>query len=317
MAAPTNNDSAAISGLILALIVGPAHTMDEYVFLGWVATLAMASKYIVARHHVHLFNPAALAVVVTGVFAGQTASWWVATSAMTPYVIVGGLLVVRKLRRGDLVLVFLWAALFLTLAWSALEGVPWQQALRQGVLESPAWFLAFVMLTEPVTLPPTRRLQMLDGLLTGVLVVPQLHLWTFYFSPELALVVANACMIPLRSLEKRRLYLDRAVAIGPGLVDFIYRPSRPLAYQPGQYMEWTLDHRGVDSRGKRRYFTLASSPTERSLRVGVKFEAREAASNASSPLIALGIRRSLPPWSPAISPCRVVPNGNWPSLLAE
>jgi ferredoxin-NADP reductase len=129
------------------------------------------------------------------------------------------------------------------------------------------------MLTEPVTLPPTRRLQMLYGALTGVLVVPQLHLATFYFSPELALVVANACMIPLRSLEKRLLYLDRAIAIGPGLVDFIYRPSRPLAYQPGQYMEWTLDHRGVDSRGKRRYFTLASSPTERSLRVGVKFEA--------------------------------------------
>ena len=292
--APTNNDSALISALILALIVGPAQTMDAYVFLGWAGTLAMASKYIVARHHVHLFNPAALAVVATGVFAWQTASWWVATSAMTPYVIVGGLLVVRKLRRGDLVLMFLWTTLFLTLAWSALEGVPWQQALRQGMLESPAWFLAFVMLTEPVTLPPTQRLQMLYGALAGVLVVPQLHLGTFYFSPELALVVANACMIPLRSLEKHRLYLDGAVAIGPGLVDFIYRPSRPLAYQPGQYMEWTLDHRHVDSRGKRRYFTLASSPTERSLRVGVKFEAEgssfkhELAAHAagSTPIIA-------------------------------
>ena len=108
--------------------------MDEYVFLVWAATLAMASKYIVARHHLHLFNPAALAVVVTGVFAGQTASWWVATSAMTPYVIVGGLLVVRKLRRGDLVLMFLWATLFLTLAWSALEG----RALAAGAASRPA-----------------------------------------------------------------------------------------------------------------------------------------------------------------------------------
>jgi ferredoxin-NADP reductase/Na+-translocating ferredoxin:NAD+ oxidoreductase RnfD subunit len=269
---PANNDSAVISGLILTLIVGPAHAMDEYVFLGWAATLAMASKYIIARHHVHLFNPAALAVVATGTFAGQSASWWVATSAMTPFIIVGGMLVVRKLRRGDLVLIFLWTALFLTLAWSALEGVPWQQALRQGVLESPAWFLAFVMLTEPVTMPPTRRLQMLYGVLTGMLVVPQLHLATFYFTPELALIVANACTIPFRSLEKRRLYLDRAVEIGPGLVDFVYRPSPPLAYRPGQFMEWTLDHRHVDSRGKRRYFTLASSPTESSLRVGVKFE---------------------------------------------
>jgi ferredoxin-NADP reductase len=36
-------------------------------------------------------------------------------------------------------------------------------------------------------------------------------------------------------------------------------------------MEWTLGHKRPDSRGNRRYFTLASSPTERNLRVGVKF----------------------------------------------
>ena len=272
--APTNNDSALISGLILALIVGPVHSLDEYAFLGWVATLAMASKYIITRHQIHLFNPAALAVVATGIFGGQPASWWVATSAMTPFVIVGGLLVVRKLRRGDLVLIFLWTTLFLTLAWSALDGVSWQKALRQDILESPAWFLGFVMLTEPVTLPPTTRLQLLYGALTGVLAVPQLHFATFYLSPELALVVANGCLIPFRFQARQRMYLDRAEVTGPGLVDFIYKPSLPLTYRPGQYMEWTLDHRHVDGRGKRRYFTLASSPTEHSLRIGVKFEER-------------------------------------------
>jgi glycine betaine catabolism B len=36
-------------------------------------------------------------------------------------------------------------------------------------------------------------------------------------------------------------------------------------------MEWTLGHADPDSRGNRRYFTLASSPTEPELRVGVKF----------------------------------------------
>ena len=39
-------------------------------------------------------------------------------------------------------------------------------------------------------------------------------------------------------------------------------------------MEWTLEHDRPDSRGKRRYFTLASSPTEPSLRIGVKFAER-------------------------------------------
>jgi glycine betaine catabolism B len=121
-------------------------------------------------------------------------------------------------------------------------------------------------------LPPTKRLQILYGVLAGVLVVPQLHISTFYLTPELALVAVNACAIPVRSREKRRLVLDRAFAIGPGLVDFVYRLSPPLAYQPGQYMEWTLDHQHADNRGKRRYFTLASSPTESLLRIGVKFE---------------------------------------------
>jgi ferredoxin-NADP reductase len=36
-------------------------------------------------------------------------------------------------------------------------------------------------------------------------------------------------------------------------------------------MEWTLAHPNTDDRGNRRYFTLASSPAERNLRLGVKF----------------------------------------------
>jgi ferredoxin-NADP reductase len=114
-------------------------------------------------------------------------------------------------------------------------------------------------------------LQLAYGVLTGVLVVPQLHLRTFYLSPELALVIANAVSIPLRSPRRHLLRLKRAIALGPGLADFLYEPAPAFAYQPGQYMEWTLDHDRVDSRGKRRYFTLASSPTERTLRIGVKF----------------------------------------------
>lgn len=271
--APRNDDSAIITGLILALIAGPALTRHDEVFLVWAAVLAMASKYVLARHNLHLFNPAAIALVLTGTFADQTASWWVGTAHLTPFVIGGGLLLVRKIRRGDLVASFLWATLFVTLAWSALDGIPFTQALHRGVVDSPVWFLAFAMLTEPVTAPPTKPLQMAYGVLAGVLVVPQLHLGSFYLTPELGLVAANACAIPLRSRRRYLLRLSRAIPLGPGLADFLYEPSPAFAYRPGQYMEWTLDHDHVDSRGKRRYFTLASSPTERTLRIGVKFVA--------------------------------------------
>lgn len=36
-------------------------------------------------------------------------------------------------------------------------------------------------------------------------------------------------------------------------------------------MEWTLGYKNPDSRGNRRYFTIASSPTENELRIGIKF----------------------------------------------
>lgn len=269
--APVNDDSALITGLILALIVGPAETFDDIVFVAWVATLAMSSKYILAWRNLHLFNPAAIAVVLTGLVADQTASWWIGTRELTPFVIAGGLLVVRRIRRGDLVFGFLWSTIFVTLAWDAIDGMSFTDSWQRGLLGSQIWFLAFAMLTEPITLPPRRAQQLAYGVALGVLVVPRFHIGDFYLTPELALVVANLAALPFRSMTRRRLSLERALAIGPGLIDFIYRPAPAFAFQPGQYMEWTLDHAGADSRGTRRYFTLASSPTEPDLRIGVRF----------------------------------------------
>jgi ferredoxin-NADP reductase len=37
-------------------------------------------------------------------------------------------------------------------------------------------------------------------------------------------------------------------------------------------MEWTLSHKNPDSRGIRRYFTIASSPTENDLKLGVHID---------------------------------------------
>ncbi len=270
--APLNNDSAIITGLILASIVGPAVTTDEFIFVAWAGILAMASKYILAWRHTHLFNPAAIAIVLTSLFAHHSASWWISDAHLTPFVVLGGVMVVRKLRRNDLVFAFLLTTLFGSLAWNALDGVSWEQALRQDVFASFVWFLGFVMLTEPVTMPRRKLWQIAYAVLVGILVMPEFHIGQHFLAPELALVIANAVMLPARSLDKRWFALDRVVHLGPGLLDFVYRLPKPLAYQPGQYMEWTVDHAQVDSRGKRRSFTLASSPTEKELRIGVKFE---------------------------------------------
>jgi len=46
------------------------------------------------------------------------------------------------------------------------------------------------------------------------------------------------------------------------------------SFLPGQYAEWTLHADSSDGRGNRRYFTIASSPTESDTRLGIKFYAK-------------------------------------------
>src|SRR5689334_11829000 len=63
--APVNSESFYISALILALIITPIQSTHDIWFLAWAAVWAMASKYILAIHKKHLFNPVAFAVALT------------------------------------------------------------------------------------------------------------------------------------------------------------------------------------------------------------------------------------------------------------
>jgi ferredoxin-NADP reductase len=269
--APVNHESSIITALILALIITPKLGQFDILFLLAAAGLAMASKYVLTIRDVHIFNPAAIAVVITAIGPRQDASWWVGTAAMLPFVLIGGLLVMRKIRREQMVLSF-FAAAFVATLLIALHG---QQdvatSLKHLALTSPLFFLGFVMLTEPLTSPGTMGKQTLYAVLVALLMLPQTHIGRFYTSPEIALILGNifAYLIDPRArifpvlVEKFRTASDS--------LDFVFNPGRQLAYQPGQYMEWTLPHGGIDDRGNRRYFTLASSPTEQTLRLGVKF----------------------------------------------
>src|SRR5581483_6853564 len=113
---PANAESANLTALILALIITPLHSYGDLWFLGWAGVLAMASKYILAIHRRHIFNPAAFAIALTYLILNQDASWWVGSAPMLPFVVLGGILLVRKLQRFDLVLAFLLGALATVLA---------------------------------------------------------------------------------------------------------------------------------------------------------------------------------------------------------
>jgi len=279
--APTNHESATITALILTLIITPDLTPVNVLFMIAAGGLAMASKYVLAVGRKHVFNPAAIAVVLTAIGPQQAASWWVGTAAMLPFVLVGGLAVVRKIRRGRMVCTFFAAAALATVVYALFGGSDVLGSLRSLALTSSLFFLGFVMLTEPLTTPPTAHTRAWYAILVGVLLPPQVHLFGWYSTPELALVAGNIFAYVVSPKVKLFLTVRSKEPITPDSADFVFMPERPLHYKPGQYMEWTLPDEHSDNRGNRRYFTLASSPTEPELRIGVKFYERSSSYKAA------------------------------------
>jgi ferredoxin-NADP reductase len=271
-AAPANSESIYITALILALILDPVAPFDlrGVGVLICASVWAISSKYVLAIARKHLFNPAAVAVVLTGFLLGQPATWWVAGNLpLLPIVLLGGLLLIRKLQRLDLVATFILTNLATVLATTPSS--QYLTALGEALRSSPLFFFAFVMLTEPLTAPTTRLPRLIFAALVGFLFAPNIHIGSFYFTPELALLVGNlfACAIGPRG--RFVLTLERIEATAADTYDFIFSSPRKLAFRAGQYLEWTLPLHRADSRGNRRYFTIASAPTEDSVRLGVKF----------------------------------------------
>lgn len=270
--APTNVESFWISALILGLIITPPKTFSEVIFIGFAASLTMGSKFIFALEKKHIFNPVAIAVFLTATFINGSPSWWIGTPAMLPIVSIGGYLIVRKIRRWDLALSFFAVALTTTFVFALIRGSSPISFMQRSVLESPLIFFASIMLTEPLTTPPTRDLRILYGGLVGLLFSPQIHLGSIYTTPEMALIIGNIFSYIVSPKYKLMLVLKQKLQISPDTYDFIFSSDKPIRFTPGQYMEFTFEHSKPDSRGNRRYLSLASSPAERDIRLGIKFD---------------------------------------------
>ncbi|MDP3935342.1 MAG: FAD-binding oxidoreductase [Candidatus Giovannonibacteria bacterium] len=272
--APANVESVYITALILALIINPpliSNFSAGLLFLIWVSVLATAGKFIFAFRKKHIFNPAAFAVALTAITINQSASWWAGNFYMLPFVVLGGFLIVKKLLRWDLFFSFFAAAMVPILAFAILRGSDPVTILGKMLFESPILFFSFIILTEPVTTPPTRFLRVCDGILIGLAFAPQVHIGTIFSTPELALLFGNIFSFLVSPKGRLVLKLKEKKKIANETYDFLFSAERKLNFKPGQYLEWTLGHRRSDNRGVRRYFTIASSPTEKGVRLGVKF----------------------------------------------
>lgn len=159
---------ALLTGLFIGALVDPFERVEVVVV---VATLAIFAKHIVRLGGSHVFNPAALALVVSSVAFGSGQSWW---GALPDLGIVGvaavgvpGLFIARRLNKLPMVAAFL-GGYFALFTSTAVIGTPGEVA---EVFRAPdlhaALFFALFMLDDPPTSPVRYRDQAAFGLLVG------------------------------------------------------------------------------------------------------------------------------------------------------
>lgn len=264
---PTNYESVLITALILTLIMAPAADGRGLAALTIAGLAAIASKFLITAHKSHLFNPAAAGAVVSGVALHQYAAWWVGTGFIVPLAVIGGILILRKMKRFMMFAAFM-AFYLLYLGFGMAGG---SHILWTSLISTQTIFFAVVMLTEPQTSPTA-----LDKYLPYAVIVAVFYSITkLGVNPEEALLIGNLAAFLIAPKRRLALKFVRGAREAEGIYSYVFKKPPRFSYKAGQYMEWTLPHMKSDSRGNRRYFSFSSSPSEPELMFSVKHPAEQ------------------------------------------
>jgi len=186
---------SVITGLILSLVITPDPTVLGLLyfslFLISVAAFATASKYIITIGKSHIFNPAVIGIALMSAGSVPNISWWVGVDVMTPFVVLGGLLIARKIQSGQMLTCFVAYAVTTTsiLAYFFQDSI--FSSIKDLIFSTGLLFVAFVLMTDPATSPIKQRHKLIFAVIAGVLVSPELHISSYYSSPVIAILAGN------------------------------------------------------------------------------------------------------------------------------
>jgi glycine betaine catabolism B len=263
--------SALITGGILFFLFSPSTSMNNLILYAVIAVIAIASKYVLVWRGRHIFNPAAIAAVIVSLAGLSAASWWVSDMIFAVPVTVFGLMLLYKTQRLQFGLVFLAVYTAVVMLVVAVNGQLIWETLGQTLFAWwPLYFVGF-MLSEPLTLAPRRIQYLIEATLVAILIGLHPDFGSFYVTPEIALVVGNifAFVVSRRrgvllELVERRTF--------PGKQEtFTFKPKKPFAFIPGQYMEVMLAHSRADLRGERRMFSIVSAPQQETISLTTRY----------------------------------------------
>jgi Na+-translocating ferredoxin:NAD+ oxidoreductase RnfD subunit len=159
---------AILTGLIVAMILTP---QEPWYVVVCTSALAIVSKHIFRTRAANVFNPAALAMVVTFYVFDTGQSWWGALADVTPIALTllfaAGIFITDRVNKMPLVLVFL-GSYYLLFTIAAFAGEPARVAevFRPPDLQAVLFF-AFFILTDPPTSPVKYRDQIVCGVIVA------------------------------------------------------------------------------------------------------------------------------------------------------
>ena len=256
-----HTESSIITGLLLFFLFWPSLLPGDLAVLALAGAAASASKYLVAWRGRHILNPAAAGATVIAVAQLNGAVWWVASAVLLPVVLLGALLVLYRTRRLPMGIVFVAVSGILLTARLMAGGQDAAGAFSTAFASYPIVFFVGFMLSEPLTLPPRRRQQLVLAAVVGVLFTVPFAFGPVFLSFEFALLVGNVLAFLVGQRRGVRLHFEGRRRLTPTAWEFSFQPQRPIAFRPGQYVELTVPHSGSDGRGSRRTFSISSAPS--------------------------------------------------------
>ncbi len=160
---------AVLTGLIIAMVLSP---FEPWWVAGATSVIAIASKYLLRTKATNIFNPAALALIVSYYAFNTGQSWWGALPELPMWAIAGlcvsGIFIADRVNKMPIVLAFLgvYFGLFTLMAFFG-DARYVVEIFRAPDLHAVLYF-AFFMLTDPPTAPIKYKDQIFCGVLVAV-----------------------------------------------------------------------------------------------------------------------------------------------------
>ena len=160
---------AVLTAVIVAMVL---RAQEPWYVTTITSVIGVLSKYVLRSRSANVFNPAALAIVISFYLFHTAQNWWGALTDVTPWVklllVASGVFIVDRVNKMPLVLTFLAAYFILFTATAFVSNpLPVAEIFRTPDAEAVLYF-AFFILSDPPTSPAKYRDQIIYAVIVAI-----------------------------------------------------------------------------------------------------------------------------------------------------